>query len=416
MAAHSNEQRNEQRVVIVGAGYAGMTAALRLGRRARTLGASVTLVNGAGEFVERIRLHQAGSGQPRKRRPIAAMLRGTGVQFVQGYVTALDPDARQLHIVAADGGASTLGYDTLLYALGSTIDVESVPGVREHALALAGPDAAARLAGELPALAARGGRLLVCGGGLTGIEATTEIAEAWPGVQVALATRDELGARLSQKGRAHLRRVFARLGIALHEGADVVRLSASRAEPAGGDALPFDLCLWAGSFSVPPLAREAGLRVNGRGQVLVGPDLRSLSHPAIVVAGDAAAFAEDPGAPIRMACATAMPQGAAAADTILASLAGKPAPAFSYRYLIQCISLGRKDGLIQLVHDDDSPREKVITGRPAALVKELICGFTTFSLAMERRRPGSFSWLHAKRPATAAQSGGHPATDAGAGD
>src|SRR5581483_954619 len=276
-------QTSEQRIVIVGAGYAGMTAALRLGKRAHKLGADVTLVNGAGEFVERIRLHQAGTGQALKRRPIATMLRGTGVGFVQGYVTALDPDARQLRIAAADGSTRTLGYDTLLYALGSTIDVGSVPGVREHALALAGPAAAARLAAELPELAARGGRVLVCGGGLTGIEASTEIAERWHGLHVALATREELGARLSRKGRAHLHRVFARLGIELHEGADVVRLADGRAELASGDALPFDLCLWAGSFSVPPLAREAGLQVNARGQVLVGPDLRSLSHPEIVV-------------------------------------------------------------------------------------------------------------------------------------
>src|SRR5579885_2454007 len=92
----------EQRVVIVGAGYAGMTAALRLGQRARRLGASVTLVNDTEQFVERIRLHQAGSGQTLKRRPIAAMLRGTAVAFEQGRVTALDPEARQLRIEAAD--------------------------------------------------------------------------------------------------------------------------------------------------------------------------------------------------------------------------------------------------------------------------------------------------------------------------
>lgn len=407
---------DQQRVVVVGAGYAGMTAALRLGKRARKRGASVTLVNGAGEFVERIRLHQAGSGQTLKQRPIAALLRGTGVAFVQGRVTALDAEARQLSVTAADGSAQTLGYDTLLYALGSTIDVDSVPGVREHALALAGPEAAARLTGELPALAERGGWLLVCGGGLTGIEAATELAERWPGVQVALATREKLGARLSQKGRAHLRRVFARLGIEIHEGAEVTRLAAGRAELANGEALPFDRCLWAGSFSVPPLAREAGLQVNSRGQIVVGPDLRSLSHPEIVVAGDAAAFAEDPGAPIRMACATAMPEGAAAADTILAGLAGQPAAAFRYRYLFQCISLGRKDGLIQFVHDDDAPREKIITGRAAALFKEQICRYTTFMLGMERRRPGSYGWPHGKRVEQMLIAGGPPAVDVGAGD
>ncbi|HEY7295764.1 MAG TPA: FAD-dependent oxidoreductase [Dehalococcoidia bacterium] len=410
-------QAGERRVVIIGAGYAGMTAALRLGRRARRLGGAVTLVNGTDTFVERIRLHQFGSGQTLKMRRIPAMLRGTGVQFVQGRVTALNPNAHRLSVSLPEGNSLELGYDTLLYALGSTIDVESVPGVREQALALSSPELAARLASELPALAARGGRLLVCGGGLTGIEAATEIAEAWPGARVALTTRDTLGERLSKKGRAHLRRVFARLGIELHEGASVARLAGGRAELAGGGTLPFDLCLWAGSFSVPALAWEAGLRVNERGQILVGPDLRSVSHPEIVAAGDAASPAEDPGAPIRMACATAMPMGAFAADTILADLAGRTAPAFSYRYLIQCISLGRKNGLIQFVNPDDSPREKILTGRAAALVKEFICRFTTFSLAMERRRPGTYRWTQSRQPSVATRTASRQARlKAGAGD
>jgi|SRR5579859_6154473 len=289
-------QTSTQRVVIIGAGYAGITAALRLGKRTRRLGASVTLVNGAETFVERIRLHQAGSGQTVKPRRIERMLRGTGVEFVQGYVHDLQPDERRLTVSCPDGSTLALGYDTLLYTLGSTIDTEGVPGVREQALALGSPELAAQLAGELPSLAERGGRLLVCGGGLTGIEAATEIAESFPGLNVALATRERLGERLSEKGRAHLRRVFATLGIALFEDAAVARLSAGEAELADGETLPFDLCLWAGSFRVPALARQAGLRVNEHGQILVGADLRSLSHPRIVAAGDAAAFAEDPGA------------------------------------------------------------------------------------------------------------------------
>src|SRR5437764_1270392 len=97
----------------------------------------------------------------------------------------------------------------------------------EHRVVIVGAGYAGMTA-ALPALAARGGRLLVCGGGLTGIEAAAEIAEAWAGVKVVLATRDRLGARLSEKGRAHLRRVFAKLGIALHEGAEIARLAADR--------------------------------------------------------------------------------------------------------------------------------------------------------------------------------------------
>jgi NADH dehydrogenase FAD-containing subunit len=111
-----------------------------------------------------------------------------------------------------------------------------------------------------------------------------------------------------------------------------------------------------------------------------------------VAAGDAATPAALPGVPIRMACATAMPLGTAAADSILAALRGQPAPPFRFRYVFQCISLGRKDGLVQFVHSDDSPRERIISGRAAAWFKESVCRYTTVSLAIERRRPGTYRW------------------------
>jgi NADH dehydrogenase FAD-containing subunit len=94
-----------------------------------------------------------------------------------------------------------------------------------------------------------------------------------------------------------------------------------------------------------------------------------------------------------MACATAMPMGAYVANHLTVQLKGEPLPApFRFSYLIQCVSLGRHDGLVQFVEADDRPKRRVITGWAAARIKELICRYTVWSLYQQRRWPGSYTW------------------------
>jgi len=395
----------DHHIVVLGGGYAGVFAAVRAARKGKHLGARVTLVNPRHTFVERIRLHQVAAGQEVKARPITSLLRGTGVTFVEGAATRLDPDQRTVAITSATG-ERTLGFDTLVFALGSTPDLASVPGAHLHAHALGGTAAARVIAAELPPIAARGGRLMVVGGGLTGIEAATELAGAFPGLRVNMVTAEAPGPGLSAKGQHYLRERFARAGITIHERMRVEQVEAGALRIAGGQSLPFDLCLWAASFVAPPLARDAGLEVNGAGQLLVDPWLRSRTHPWIIGAGDAAHPVAGPAAPLRMACATAMPMAAHAADVLCAALAGKEPAPFRFGYLIQCISLGRGDGLVQYVEYDDRPRERVHTGRMAAMIKEAICRSTMWSLRLERLHAGTYRWPHGRAlPETAPSTG-----------
>src|SRR5438067_227237 len=154
-------QQTQTEVVIIGAGYAGMLATVRLagklGRR-RHDPVSITLVNASDVFVERLRLHEFAAHHPLKRRPIADILRGTGVNFVRGNVTRIDT-AHHVLAVQTETGTQHLHYDKLLYALGSTTDRDSVPGVRDYAYTLTptGPLSAAALRERLPALNETGG-------------------------------------------------------------------------------------------------------------------------------------------------------------------------------------------------------------------------------------------------------------------
>ena len=247
-------ERTNPRVLVLGGGYAGVLAARSVAQYAHEA-ARVTLISGNDHFVERIRLHQAAAGQTIARRPITGLLRGTDAHFVRGWVIGLDPERRTVTVETADR-TREMPYDYLIYALGSAIDTETVPGVREHAWALDGATAGTVLAGALREVASGGGRLLVCGGGLTGIEAATEIAEAHPRLRVTLVTRDTLGAALSERGRAYLKAAFARRGIEVRERTLVTRVDPGEVQVDGQPAIPFDLCLWAGSFRVPSLARR----------------------------------------------------------------------------------------------------------------------------------------------------------------
>jgi len=368
-------KQSTTRIVILGAGYAGMAAALRLARKTRRLPVEIILVNGSAIFVERIRLHQAAASERLRQRSIPELLKGTRVRFMQGWVCAMTPQTQQV-TVRTEAGSETLGYDYLLYTLGSRADKDSVAGVHEHALAVGNPGDSELLRQGLQQLAAGGldaGEIVVVGGGLTGIETATEIAERYPGLHVRLVTAGRVGYGLSERGRAYLRRTFARLGVAVQEGARVERVEANAVVTASGQAIPFGLCIWAGPFQALPLAHEAGLAVNSRGQILIDAAMRSLSSPTIYAAGDSAAFAPEVGLTMRMACATAVPMAAHAADNLYAQLVNEPQQPFRFGYLVQCISLGRRDGLIQRVRADDSPTDRIMTGHPAAWFKEAIC-------------------------------------------
>lgn len=349
------------RIVVLGAGYSGQLAARLAAKQKNT---AVTLVNERDHFVERVRMHQHAAGQDLRERPLADLVAGTGISLVVDRVVRIDPAART---VALAGGES-LPYDTLIYALGSAMDFSSVPGVAEHAYTVAVAEEASRLRVRLR----ESGVVTVVGGGLTGIEAATEFAEQHKDLKVRLVTGGVLGAALSIKGRKHLARVFTRLGIEVRDSAEVVAVHPDGVELADGAHLPSDVVVWTTGFTVPALAWEAGLEVDAHGRLVVDDTAQSVSHQDVYGVGDAAAIHMAGGQELRMACATGLPMALQAVKAIAARRAGREPAPLRFRYVNQCISLGRRDALIQFVDRFDRPKEAVLTGRVAALYKELV--------------------------------------------
>ncbi|MFD9781774.1 NAD(P)/FAD-dependent oxidoreductase [[Kitasatospora] papulosa] len=361
----------KHRIIVLGAGYTGAIAAGRLARRLRPEDVAITLVNAEPDFVERVRLHQLAVGQDLRTRPFSEMFADTGVELKLAKVTGVDVDSRTVTVDGANG-AQELAYDTLVYALGSGWNTQGVPGISEHAHDITGRPGALRLRERLAGLDA-GEPVVVVGGGLTGLEAATEIAETRPDLDVALAVRGGLGDWLSPTGRAHVRMVCARLGVTVHEDTSVTGVAAGHVTTADGTSLPAAVTVWTTGFAVHPIARATTLEVDGTGRIVVDGTMRSVSHPDVYAIGDAA-MAMGPGdKPLRMSCASGTPTAWQAADSIAARLTGGKLPDTPLRYFNQCISLGRKDGLIQYVTADDRAVRAALTGRIAAVYKELVC-------------------------------------------
>ncbi|WP_086663849.1 NAD(P)/FAD-dependent oxidoreductase [Lentzea kentuckyensis] len=357
---------NNHHVVVLGAGYTGMYAAIRLAHRTRRMGVRITLVNPSARFTERLRMHQIAAGHTLADHRIPDLVAGTNITFVQGKATAIDPDG---HTVTIDDG-TRLDYDTLVYALGSATDTSVVPGADLHAFTLNGLHAAARFSDRLGELTA-GDTVTVCGGGLTGIEAATEIAEARPDLNVTLISTTEPGSMLGEEARAYLHRSLDRLGVTVAAGRRIAKVLPDAVELETGELLESDACLWTAGVKVSPLAGESGMAVDGRGLIVVDAVLRSVSHPDIHAIGDAAAIRLAWGE-LHGTCQSGLPTAQHTADTIARLLRGKQAKPFRFGYYHQPISLGRRDAVIGFTRADETPRRICLKGRAAVIYKEMV--------------------------------------------
>lgn len=224
---------------------------------------------------------------------------GEGIEMVVDTATRIDIDACSVEL----GSGATLGYDYLIYAVGSTGAVStSVPGAARFAYPVAELEQATRLRAAVDELHPDA-PVTVVGAGLTGIEVATELAEQ--GRRVTLVCGGQLGPTLSRPGRRSVAKVMARLRIAVLEDDVVTEVRPHAVVFADGAVRPSALTIWTAGFGVPDLAARSGLRTDAMGRLLTDETLTSVDDPA----SSPPATAPPSGAPLRMCCASASQLG-----------------------------------------------------------------------------------------------------------
>ena len=367
-------------VVVAGGGYAGVMAANRLTQRDDV---TVTLINPRPTFVHRIRLHQlvgaTGDAVVGYRDILADRVR-----LVVDTVSRIDADERTVSLLS--GG--TVGYDYLIYAVGSGSADPSVPGAAEYAHTMAGLEEAQRLRSVLdttPTTAV----VTVVGAGATGIEVAAELAAE--GRTVTLVCGNVLHPYLHPRIRRRFAKRLAELGVTIVDGpgAKVTAVRRDAVLLADGRELPSTVSIWTAGFSVPDLAARSGLTTDAAGRLLTDETLTSIDDDHIVAAGDSAAPSN---LPLRMSCQAANPLGAHAADTVLARIAGRQPAGIAIGFFGQCVSLGHGAATVQLASKNDIAKGFAVGGLLGAKIKRSSFPGLIEHLAHEAHQPGSFTW------------------------
>jgi len=384
-------------VAILGAGYAGLMAALRLGGKSKAL--RIVLINASDRFLERVRLQESIVTEvPPRIASISAFLAGTNITFICGTVISLDADRRCIR-VAADGREQDITFGEAIYALGSRVDVDGVPGAEAHAYrleAIEGPRSPSALRTRLRENAGRPIRVVTVGGAETAVEVAGEIKMSWPNIEMTMISSSRCGGFKGARVENAIRTELARLGVRMIDNETVTEVRSTELATGSGQAVPFDLCVWSGGLRSPPLATAAGIATDARGRILVDPNLRSTSHSHVIAVGDAAHPVAPTGAPYRLSAFVAIASGAYAADLILAREAKRQPNPFSFSTFGQGIAIGR-GGVGFASFPDDKQRWFILTGTTARTVRNFFVWFISYALKLERKMPGFLFWPGRRR-------------------
>ena len=124
-----------KRILIIGAGFAGMWSALAAARLLDQAGRSdveVALIAPAPELHVRPRLYE--HDPIRMKAPLGEIFAATGIRFIAGMVERIDVEGRQVHVAGAgsDTSQQVIGYDRLVLAAGSRLHCPPIPGLQAH--------------------------------------------------------------------------------------------------------------------------------------------------------------------------------------------------------------------------------------------------------------------------------------------
>ncbi len=330
-------------LVLVGGGHAHALVLRRWGMRP-VPGVRLTLINPgpSAPYTGMLPGHIAGHySRDALEIDLVRLARFAGARLILGAVDGIDPVARRVSVP----GRAPMAYDLLSLDIGITSDMAGLPGFAEHGVAakpLAGfaDRWAAFCAADGPA------RIAVIGGGVAGVELALAMAERMRAMgraaQISVIDRGVVAAGLA----AHARLIAALegYGIARIEGATPLRVTADAVHLDDGRAIPADLVVGAAGAVPHPWLAGCGMEMQG-GFLVVDDQLRSVSHPEILGAGDCVHLRHAPRPKAGVYAVRAAP---VLAWNLRAELVGAARRRFRpQRDFLKLVSLGAKSALAE---------------------------------------------------------------------
>lgn len=350
------------RLVIIGAGFAGMYAALSAARlrdasRASVRDLEIALIAPEPELVVRPRLYEPNPENV--TAPLGDVLRAIDVEYVRGVVDTIDTRGCAIEIVSANDSRRILTYDRLVLATGSRLFRPAIPGLAEHAFSVDQLEEAIVLDRHLHDLAARPSSesrntVIVAGGGLTGIEVAAEMPARLrkilgqdANVRVIIAERNPaIGPNMTAEARAIVEKALHDFRIETRLGVSITSLDESGVTLSDGARIESETVIWVGGLRAAPLTAQVPGERDELGRLLVDRDLRAPDAPGVFAAGDACkAACDDLGNYTLMTGQHAARLGAFAGNNAVAELLGLPTRHYHQKTYVTCLDLGEAGAL-----------------------------------------------------------------------
>ncbi len=367
---------------MLGAGFAGLWAALGAARKrdeigARAAGTEILVVDRNPYHNIRVRNYEVDLADV--ALPLDELLDPVDVKHRVADVAAIDPAKREV-VVKTGAGEDTLTYDRLVLTTGSELVRPAIPSLAAHGFDVDTYQAALRLDAHLAALGRQPpskarATVVVVGAGFTGIEVATEMPAK---LACAGITRDRrvilidpnpvVGATFGAHGRPVIDEALAALGVETRLNVRVNAVGADSITLSSGEIIPAATVVWCAGMHASPLAATLPVKRDGLGRLAVDHFMRVEGVANVFAAGDVATCLIDGEHPTVMSCQFARPMGRFAGHNVVADLFGEPLLPLNIDWYVTVLDLGAWGALYTTGWD----REVHTTGAAAKRTKQII--------------------------------------------
>lgn len=343
-----------KQILIIGAGFAGMWAALSAARLADKNQQDIDITVIAPQPELRVRPRFYESAVQTLVAPLQPLFDVTGVTFLRGTVEKILPDSKEVSWKDTHGETRLHRYDRLVLASGSQVNRSMVAGAAEHAFDLDQLESAAVLEQHLQDLAKQPeskarNTVVVCGGGFTGIEMALElpgrlrdILGADAKTRVVVVERGaQPGARWSQELRDVIAEASTELNVEWMVNSEVESVDASGVTLKDGQTIASQTVIWTVGVQANGLTAQIDAPRDRQGRLHVNANLQVVGHEDIYATGDVAyAATDDKGNHALMTCQHAILLGKFAGNNVAASLLNVEPLPYRQEMYVTCLDLG----------------------------------------------------------------------------
>ncbi len=344
-----------KQILIVGAGFAGMWAALsaaRLAEKNQQQAIDITVIAPQPELRVRPRFYE--SDVPSLVAPLQPLFDATGIRFLRGNVSQIHPADKTVTWTGSNGESHTQNWDRLVLASGSHVNRAMVTGAAQHAFDLDQLESATTLENHLIALAQRPqsdarNTVVVCGGGFTGIEMAMELPTKLRAIfgsnaktRVVVVERGpQPGSRYSDALREVIVQASKELGVEWLVNAEVASVDAAGVKLKDGQRIDSQTVIWTVGVQANNLTAQIEAPRDRQGRLHVNAELQVMGYDDIYATGDVAyAATDDKGNHALMTCQHAILLGKFAGNNAAAGLLGVAPLHYRQETYVTCLDLG----------------------------------------------------------------------------